>query len=239
MRRTSYFARVRNHLWTSRCSDWQAPTSSNVTTTALLLLCSIPLIGVLAFLGTRHKRRETQAMRDIAGLLDGGAFVAGNMRRGPRATGQWKGVDVSVAFFGRVEPPVFLTAVTAARRPSPFAALLVPRTRDDAPEWLVRLDRMYDAGCAPKEMFRVVIDQDAAECLAALENTEIEILPSHVNIQRREVLYEANQLVPLLDVAVQVVARLDALREHLTGPTEADETRRAAEVTNFLNAFRR
>src|SRR3954447_20155742 len=124
--------------------------SIQVSTALLVLLCSSPFIGLFVYLWTSQKRRVMQAMRDFAAILDNGIFAAGDRRRGPRATGRWKGVDVSVGFFGRRQPPVFLTTVTASRRPSPLAALLVPRSNprgqleqapDDVPEWIVRMDR--------------------------------------------------------------------------------------------------
>jgi hypothetical protein len=218
-----------------------------LNTTTLILLCSIPLVGLFAFWATSQKRREVQAMRDFAATLDSGVFAAGDTRRGPRATGRWRGVDVEVAFFARMDPPVFLTTVRASRRPSPVAALLLPRTkgrtqreepREDAPEWIRKLDRVYDAGCAPREMFHVVMDEETAESLAALENTEIEILPNAVNVQRREVFYEAPKLVRFLDAAVQLARRLEAVHEQAVAPTDSEATRREREVTNFLKGFR-
>jgi hypothetical protein len=217
-----------------------------VNTLLLFVICAVPLIGLVVFMGTSQKRREARAMRDFAATLDGGVFEAGTMARGPRASGRWKGVEVSVAFFGRLEPPVFLTAVTAARRRSPVAALLVPRTErrarggppSSAPDWIRRLDRTYDAGCAPAEAFRVVLDEETAESLSALSDTELEILPSNVNVKRREIVYEARQLVSLLDVAELLVRRLETVHDELVGPTKIEELRRAGEVTSFLSSFR-
>ncbi len=219
----------------------------SATVIVAIALCCIPFIGIFIFLAINSTRRDTEAMRGFAAVLDGGVFTPGVGSRGPRATGRWNGLDVSVGFFGRLEPPVFLTTVTASRRPSPLAALLLPRTEGsiphqeppgDAPEWLVRLDRMYEGGCAPPEMFRLVVDEATARSLTSVEDTEIEILQDRVNIQRRENVYDAPQLIPLLDAAVQLVSRLNALHEQLVASTEVEFRRRTNEVTTFLTTIR-
>ena len=213
-----------------------------MSTVVIVLVCAAPIVGLLVFLGSHQIRRERQAMRDFAALIDDGAVA------GRRVTGRWKGVNVSIGFFGRVEPYVFLTAVAAARQSSPFVALMLPRgdrspsrpePPPDAPDWIVALDRKYDADCAPVEMFRIVFDEDTARLLARLSETEIEILPTQVNIQQREILYEADALRPLLDTARQLAARLDAVHGLLVGATPADQEQREREVVQFLRRFQR
>src|SRR3954468_17430387 len=150
-----------------------------MSTTLLIVLCCAPLIGIFMFLGATQKRREAQAMRDFAALLENGSATPGQAGKGPRAMGRWKGREVTVRFFARLHPPVFLTAVAMSRRPSPLVALLVPRgdrpvahreATADAPQWIVALDHAYDAGWAPTESFRVVMDESTATLLMKLES---------------------------------------------------------------------
>src|SRR3954451_21739673 len=100
-----------------------------------MVACAVPFVGLFAFMATQQRRRQARAMRAFATVLDGGRVKEG------KAFGRWKGTDVSERFFGRLNPPVFLTGLTAIRKKSPFAALLLPRSAsetapvmDDAPE---------------------------------------------------------------------------------------------------------
>jgi hypothetical protein len=221
--------------------------SPSLNTVVLIACCAVPLIGLFVFLGASQRRKERQAFDEFAALLDGGKVIEGSFKKGRRAVGRWKGVEVSVAFFGRIQPPVFLTAVSAVRRPSPFVALFVPRERGyvqeeppkDTPPWLAPLDNAYNAGCAPRELFRTVMDEETAAVLCGFANTEVEVLPNAVTVQRREVLHDGGQIVPLLDAAVQLARRLDGLHDLLVGPTEQEASRRMVEVQEFLNSFRR
>ena len=91
----------------------------------LIAACAVPFVALFIFMATHQRRRETRAMQKFAAALEGGKVQGG------KAFGQWKGRNVSVSFFGRLNPPVFLTGVTAARRLSPFVALLLPRPADE------------------------------------------------------------------------------------------------------------
>ena len=59
-----------------------------------------------------------------------------------------------------------------------------------------------------------------------------------MNVQRREVLYEAPQLIPLLDASIELVHHLDSVHDLLVPATDDEHAKRAAEIAQFLGAFR-
>jgi hypothetical protein len=156
-------------------------------------------------------------------------------------------VEVSIHFAGRIEPYVFLTVVTAPRRrPTPLAAVFWPRSEEvpapapapDTPAWLEELHRAYEVHGAPEHLLRTVVDQRLAASLCALRDTEVEILPQLVNVQLREVVWEAGPVRPLLDLAVELLSHLDRLHDQLAAFTLEDARRGGAEVDAFIRWFR-
>jgi hypothetical protein len=163
----------------------------------------MPIIVALVL---HRRRRERQAIRDFAALLDGGTVKA------RRAHARWKGMEVSIRWAGRPHEYVFLTVVTAARpRVTPLAALFRPRREEqpprlappDAAPWLRDLDRAYEIYGAPSELVPIVLDEGLGAAFREMQNTEVEIMPHLVNVQLREVVLEAELVRPLLDFAVR------------------------------------
>jgi hypothetical protein len=204
--------------------------------TVLIVACALPFVALFAFMATQQSRREARAMRGFAALLAGGQVKQG------KAFGQWQGTNVQVSFFGRLSPPVFLTGVTASRRVSPFVALLLPSTADESAPALAGIPelqrRFPSAGCAPRELFGLFADQATVALLNSLSDTEVEVLPDRVNVQRREILDDAAQLRPLLDAATQLARRLDQLHDELVGETNEQWENRMAQVKEFLASVR-
>ncbi|TGK06577.1 hypothetical protein EHO59_00070 [Leptospira semungkisensis] len=199
------------------------------------------------FLSKSSNKRDTRILNDFAGLLDDGEVI-GQPDVAQRAIGVWKGFAVEIGFFGRLEPAVFLTSVKVRRRSSPFAGLLLPRsirkekykqpTLEGVPEWILTLDKEYDADCEPKELFQIFVDEEVATTLLNLKNTEIEILPEYVNIQLRKYSQNRLELIPLLDATILIVKRLEILYEQIHGPTKKSSEDRYKMAFEFLSRFK-
>jgi hypothetical protein len=210
-----------------------------MSTSLLVALCLSPLLAIFVLGLVAQGRKERRAMSDFAALLDGGTVS----RR--RATGRWKGVEVTIRFAAKPNH-VFLTVVSASRRITPFAAVLLPRPEEqpaqepppDAPSWLGRFDRAYQVWGAPPHLLRTLLDEGTTTSLRELQDTEIEVLPHLVNVQRRAVLHETEPVKVLLDAAVRLVFRLDSLHDQFAAFTTADAEQRLAEVDAFMRSFR-
>jgi hypothetical protein len=202
----------------------------------VIVACAVPILALFAFMATQQSRREARAMRDFAAVLDGGKVKEG------KAFGRWKGTNVSVRFFGRLSPPVFLTGVTAPRMVSPFVAVLLPRTQDEsapAKDGTPELQRRFPlAGCAPRDLFELFADEATVGLLNGLTDTEVEVLTDRVNVQRRELLEDVAQLRPLLDAVTQLVGRMEQLHEEIAGQSKEQWESRMAQVSEFLASFR-
>jgi hypothetical protein len=201
----------------------------------LLVACAVPFVALSIFIATQQRRREARAMHEFAALLEGGKVQGG------KAFGQWKGRNVSVSFFGRLNPPAFLTGVTAARHVSPFVAVLLPRAAEElAPvgENGSELQRRFPStGCAPRELFELFANNETAALLNSLTDTEVEVLPDRVNVQRREILDDVARLRPLLDASEQLARRMEQIHEEVAGRTKEEWERRMAETRQFLASF--
>jgi hypothetical protein len=216
------------------------------STLIVLSVVSLAMLALIILAVAFVKPLGQQTMHDFSRLLEQGRSTPGDGKRGPRALGRWKGREVSVCVLARLDPPVVLTVVEALRRPSPFAMLMVPRENRsapplqrpfNAPRWMASLDRVFDIQCAPEELLGVSLDDVTAASLSRLVETEVEVLPGNINIQRRDRLREAADLLPLLDAAVALANRLDAIHSELVGPSEPESARRAATVGTFLSTF--
>ncbi len=104
---------------------------------------------------------------------------------------------------------------------------------------LETLQLKYEVGFAPDDVFEVVVDESTASSLHALENCEVEIHGTQVNIQHQGVLFDATKLVPLLDATIQLVKRMEVVQSRVAGANEEESARRASEVRKFTNPRRR
>jgi hypothetical protein len=211
-----------------------------------ILLPSLAIFGILIyFLGENAVKRDTRLLTEFASLLDNGE-VARPTDDTLRAVGIWKNFQVSIGFFGRLDPAVFLTRIQVRRKPSLFAALFVSREkhreadkeafRNDIPPWIMNLERGYDADCAPREFFRLIIDEEIRAELCRLEDAEIEILPDYVNILRRKYIRKSSDLKIIMDSAVLIAKRLDRLSDVLN-ENKKEIKIHEVKVVEFLRRF--
>ena len=217
----------------------------------LIFVAVVVAAGLVVYLGPNEAKREAQAVRDFAQILQDGfveGAASGQRTMGRQATGRcamgkWNGVEVAVGLFGRFDPPGTITRVSALRKSSPFAARLFPRSElSPANSQLSPTDalrRTYEVGFAPDDVLDVVMDAATVDVLTALENCEVEIHGTQVNIQHRGVLFDATKLVPLLDATIQLVKRMDEIHPKIAGANEEESARRASEVRKFTNPRRR
>lgn len=219
---------------------------------ALLIFVGVVVAaGLVVYLGPNEAKREAQAVRNFAQILQDGfveGAASGQRTMGRQATGRcamgkWNGVEVAVGLFGRFDPPGTITRVSALRKSSPFAARLSPRSdvspANSQPLPNDALRRAYEVGFAPEGALDVVMDEATVNVLAALENCEVEVHGTQVNIQYLGVLFDATKLVPLLDATIHLVKRMDAVHPRIVGANEEESARRASEVRKFTNPRRR
>jgi len=214
--------------------------------TLLILLGIVAVIGAIVYFAPNEAEREAKVVQQYAALLQegfvegaaAGQRTMGRDAKGRCAMGKWKGVDVAVGLFGRYDPPGTITRVSALRRSAPFAAKMLPRDNvvvaEGAPA-LEAIHTIYEIGFAPDDAFKIVIDEKTASLLAALENCEVEVHGTQVNIQHRGILYDETRLVPLLDATIGLVSRLAEVQGQIAGTNEEDSARRASEVRKFTN----